>query len=236
MFADALRCAIEGAPRTKLIELTALMWGAYAATQITETEASDLSNLIELRKVVPETAKEPRKRQGSQPRTPESRDRRRRLAASGRFPASLANHFSQGEAAVMAVLAIEVVEKQDCRLCIDKIAALAGVCRTTVKNALRLAQKLKLITIEERRQTFWRNLTNIVRIVSREWQAWNRLARRPYHLQGGGKISTGTNTLKERSSETGARETLKGYRKDQGKPGSGVPPDTPPSKSVGSSD
>ncbi|HEY0493358.1 MAG TPA: hypothetical protein VGD57_07820, partial [Candidatus Dormibacteraeota bacterium] len=82
----------------------------------------------------------------------------------------------------------------DCRLCIDHIAAIAGVARSTVKNAVRQARTLGLVTVEERAQTAWRNLSNVVRIVSSEWQAWNRLARRP-SLQGGGvKSVTSTNT------------------------------------------
>jgi hypothetical protein len=86
------------------------------------------------------------------------------------------------------------VRRGDCRLCIDHIAALAGVARSTVKNAIRQARTLGLVTVEERQQTAWRNLSNVVRIVSKEWQAWNRLARRPSHQGGGVKSVTSTNT------------------------------------------
>ncbi|CAA9324401.1 MAG: hypothetical protein AVDCRST_MAG93-5902, partial [uncultured Chloroflexia bacterium] len=69
--------------------------------------------------------------------------------------------------------------------------ALAGVCRSTVKNALREAHRLGLIRVEERRLTAWRNAPNRVTVVSTEWLAWMRLRSRG---GGGGKVSTPTNT------------------------------------------
>ena len=230
MFADELRRAIEGASRMRLDQVAMLMWGACAAGQITEAEAAELSNLIEARRIVPET---PRKKQGSRAKTPESTTRRRRLAASGRLPPALASHFSTGEAAVLAVLAMEVMRWGKCTLCIETIAAYAGVCRTTVKNALRHAESLKLVTIEERRQTFWRNLTNVVRIVSPEWEAWNRLALRAYHLRSGGKFVTGTSNLNKEGSESELEATPNGHRKGGGGPGSGGPPGVSQPKSAG---
>jgi hypothetical protein len=52
------------------------------------------------------------------------------------------------------------------------------VAETTVRNAIREARKLGLVTVEERRVTGFRNDTNVVRIVSAEWTAWLRLARK----------------------------------------------------------
>ena len=54
---------------------------------------------------------------------------------------------------------------------IDHIAALAGVGRSTVKNALREAHGLGLVRIEERRLTGFRNDTNIVASLSAEWMS-----------------------------------------------------------------
>ena len=56
--------------------------------------------------------------------------------------------------------------------------ALAGVCRKTVKNALKEAQRHGLLGIEERRLSAWRNAPNVVTITSREWGAWLRMRRR----------------------------------------------------------
>jgi hypothetical protein len=51
-------------------------------------------------------------------------------------------------------------------------AARAGTCLTTVKNALREARRLNLVTVQERRRRGQKSLTNLVRIVSPEWMAW----------------------------------------------------------------
>jgi hypothetical protein len=65
-----------------------------------------------------------------------------------------------------------------CALHIDAIAARAGVHRTTVQNALREAQSRgqvpgsPIISVQERRRRGQRSLTNIIRIVSREWRDW----------------------------------------------------------------
>jgi hypothetical protein len=63
-----------------------------------------------------------------------------------------------------------------CTLHIDAIAARAGVHRTTVQNALREAQAREgrpgIITVQERRRRGQRSLTNIIRIVSRDWLNW----------------------------------------------------------------
>jgi hypothetical protein len=65
-----------------------------------------------------------------------------------------------------------------CTLHIDAIAARAGVHRTTVQNALREAQGRgempgsPVISVQERRRRGQRSLTNIIRIVSREWLNW----------------------------------------------------------------
>jgi hypothetical protein len=115
---------------------------------------------------------------GSRPRTDASLERRRRWAASGRLPPGLAARFTLAEQAVLALVAAETVRRKDCRLAVGQLAAIAGVAETTVRNAIREAARLGLVTVEERRITGFRNDTNIVRIVAPEWQAWLRLARR----------------------------------------------------------
>lgn len=181
MFADEIRRTVMAAPRVELPKMSALLWKAYAAGQVTEAEASELSELIESRKVIPVAKPAPR-RTGSRPRSSESMERRRRWVASGRLPPRIAARFTMAEAAVLAVVAVEVAKRGGCTLTIGHIAALAGVSETTVRNALRQARGLGLLTIEERRLTAWRNASNVVRIVSLEWQAWLRLGG----PQGGG--------------------------------------------------
>ena len=105
-------------------------------------------------------------------------ERRRRWAASGALPPQLASRFTLAEQAVLAVIAAEHVKQGRCTLVIDHIAALAGVSRATVKRALREAQALGLVRIEERRLSAWRNAPNVVTITSPEWSAWLRMRRK----------------------------------------------------------
>src|SRR5919202_823260 len=101
-----------------------------------------------------------------------SRERRRRLAYSGPIPAHLAQSFTPAEVAVLRIIADEHRDRGGCALCVDEIAARSGVCRRTVQNALRHAERLGLVSITERRREGARNLPNVVRVVSREWLAW----------------------------------------------------------------
>jgi len=85
--------------------------------------------------------------------------------------------FHGRELAVVRIVGDEVRQHGQCDRCVDELAARAGVCRSLVKNAIRTAARLGLLTVEERRRAGRRNLPNVVRIVSREWRAW--LARGP---------------------------------------------------------
>src|SRR5215212_2798849 len=175
MFVEQLRRAVEASPRVELAKVASLLWRAYAAGQVSEDQASELSELIEARRALPPAPKPVQRRLGSRPRSPGHMERRRRWAASGCLPPALAARFTLAETAVLAVIAAEVLRHSACTLTVGHIAALAGVSETTVRNALRAARGLGLLTIEERRLTAWRNAPNVVRLISREWLAWLRL-------------------------------------------------------------
>ena len=68
MFVEQLRRAVEASPRCELTKVSALLWKAYAAGQVSEAEASDLSEVIELRKAIPATPKPVQRRSGSRPK------------------------------------------------------------------------------------------------------------------------------------------------------------------------
>jgi hypothetical protein len=205
MFAEQIRRAVEASPRVGLPKLSAALWKAYAAGGVSEEEAEALSELIEARKKIAPMAA-PRlvqRRLGSRPRTPASMARRRSWAAAGRLPPHLAAQFTTAEVAVLAVVAVEVERGGACVLTLEHLAALAGVCRSTVKNALREAQRVGIVSIEERRVSAWRNLPNKVTIVSPEWLTWMRLRSK----RGGGKSVPPTSSQdfrrKEARSESG---------------------------------
>ena len=127
-------------------------------------------------------------------------ERRRRWAAAGRMPPAIAAHFTTGEQAALAVVAVEVVKRQACSMAIGAVAALAGVSESTVKRALRHARALGLLLIKERRLSRFRNDTNVVTVISREWLSWLELRR-----SGGGVQSRpGANTRGFREGAIGA--------------------------------
>nr|WP_137830875.1 helix-turn-helix domain-containing protein [Methylobacterium sp. L1A1] len=245
MFADHLRAAIEAAPRITLPAVAAQLWRAYGEGQVSEAEAEALSGLIEAQRGnvgVAHNADEPGifprsgenlplgqvsapRRVGSRPRTDASMERRRRWAASGRLPPALAAQFTLAEQAVLSLVAAETARRKDCRLAIENIAAVAGVSRSTVKNAIREAVKLGLVTVEEREITGWRNDTNIVRIISPEWVAWLRLTRKkkdevaPALKKGGGvKSSTTTPTVFPILGSSGIAGPSQGLPRGSGRP------------------
>lgn len=115
----------------------------------------------------------PRRPQRSKDREA-SRHRRRMLGGSGVLPDHLRHHYTEGERAVLCIVAGEVKHHGICDLPIDKIAALAGVCRTMVQNTMHEARRLGHIKITERPQPGRKNLLNVVEIISPEWRAWMR--------------------------------------------------------------
>lgn len=247
MFADEIRRAIDAATRLTLPQVTALLWRAYGEGKVTEAEAEALSGLIEARTDPPgrlrfslgspansnpndsppthDPAASTRRTVGSRPRTDASMERRRRWAASGRLPPGLAARFTLAEQAVLALVAAETTRRKDCRLSIENMAAVAGVCRSTVKNAIREARRHGLLTVEERAITGFRNDTNVLRIVAAEWLAWIRLARRgdplpdrrgqagpAFHQGGGVKSVTSTPTEVLTLSDSRKMEPSEGCR------------------------
>lgn len=190
MFVDELRRAAEAAARVELPAVSAALWKAFGTGQITEADATALSELIEARKAVPAAPRPTPARRGSRPRTDESLQRRRRWAVSGRLPPALAARFTVAELAVLAVVAAETARHGRCSLAHGHLAAVAGVSVSSVKRAMKAARDLGLVEIEVRRVSAFRNDTNMVRVVSREWLSWLRLAR----TGGGVQVGAGTPT------------------------------------------
>src|SRR3954464_2970206 len=116
MFAEQLRRAVEASPRAELHTVSALLWKAYAAGQVSEAEVQGLSDLIEARRALPAPQKAVQRRLGSRPRSPAHMERRRRWAASGCLPPALAARFTLAEQAALAVVAAEHRRRGDCRL------------------------------------------------------------------------------------------------------------------------
>jgi hypothetical protein len=111
------------------------------------------------------------------PRSPDrkaSRERRRILGGSNDMPPNIRKDYTEGERAVLTIIAGEVKHHGVCDLPIDQIAALAGVCRSTVQNTLHKARDddHPHIKVTLRRRPGRKNLPNLIEIISPEWRAW----------------------------------------------------------------
>lgn len=201
MLAEQFIVAVAAAKSGKALdEIARLSWRALAEAQIDEIAAEAISAAVEARRAVwrsttvaTYTKPASAARRPPTPRSPDkakSIERRRRWCASGAMPPQIAAMFTLGEAAALAVVARQVQQHGQCRLPIDAVAALAGVCRSTVKNAVRAALAAGLVEVEERRRPGGRNLPNIISIIAPAWRMWLKLARR-WH---GVKTMTATNT------------------------------------------
>ena len=184
--------ALDGARTLAFVdEIARDLWRAYGAGRIGESDAEGIAARIEeaRRRIRPQDtvrARAPavplaavsmfpaRKRRCVSPDRLKARARRRELSLIGSMPHALAQRFTEGERATLAIVAAEVKAKGACDLPLEAIAARAGVCVTLARRAIRLAAGDGLALIIERRRPGRPSLTNIVRIVSREWLAWIR--------------------------------------------------------------
>lgn len=100
--------------------------------------------------------------------------RRRKWGGSSAMPDGLRTHYSEAERAALAVVAEQVRKHGHCELPLEKIAEMAGVSRTTVQNAIRKARSRDRsdISVQLRPQPGRKNLTNVIRIISRDWIRW----------------------------------------------------------------
>jgi hypothetical protein len=83
---------------------------------------------------------------------------------------------------VLRVVADEVRLRGFCALPLAAVAARAGVCLTLARAAIRLAAGDGLLVIKERRRRGCPSLPNVLRILSREWEAWIAKWGRPPSL------------------------------------------------------
>ncbi len=110
--------------------------------------------------------------------------RRRRWAGGGNMPPQIRAGYSEAERAALSVIADRCRRKGFCDLCLDEIARLAGVGRTSVQNAVRKAsgrnrsdeKQIPIISVRERPQERGKHLTHIIRIVSASWLGWIKRA------------------------------------------------------------
>ncbi|MCJ2017438.1 hypothetical protein MKK84_08370 [Methylobacterium sp. E-065] len=159
MFHATMRSAIEEA-RTlaQLDDLSRTIWQAHATEAVTDDEAQGLAEALHTRRSAVREAVAPvgiplgrvtlfpPKRLQRAPERSVAIERRRRLACSGPMPPALASRFTTGQLAVLRIVGDEMARNGACGLCIDAIAARAGVCRRLAQAAIRLAEGDGLLT------------------------------------------------------------------------------------------
>ena len=131
------------------------------------------------------------------------------------MPPQLANQFTTGELAALRIVADAVRDRGFCILTLGEIAARAGVCVTTARNALRTAAREGLVTIEERRRDKRPNLANVVRVVSREWKTWIERGPKP-KAQERAVVAEGGGCKKAEATDKGSNRTYCGDRVSRG--------------------
>jgi hypothetical protein len=234
MFAEAIVRAVESARPDQLDHLAREVWRAHGAGILDEVAAQAAAEAIQARRAIariglPPASKGPprapaRRRQRS-PDRQASIERRRRMVGTIAMPPALASRFTWGEQAVHRVIGNEVKKHGVCALPIDAIAAMAGVHRTTVQNALREGQGkgevpgVPIISVQERRRKGQRSLTNIIRIISPEWLTWLRKgpSASSKAILGEGsnkKLSTTDTSKKERETDAPGRREGISVRKE----------------------
>ena len=186
--ADQFLEAAAAAKNTASVDAVArLIWRAHAEGQLADADAEAVGEALQARRrafaagvglPAPKAVFAALRPARSPPRSPDRRrsiERRRRQAMSGVVPSKIAAGFTQGENAVLTVIGRQCQRGGACTLPIDAIAALAGVHRTTVQNALRAARGQGLLLVKERRIPGRRSLTNVVTVISPEWKGWLKL-------------------------------------------------------------
>lgn len=188
MLADQFHQAAAGARSySQLEELSRLTWRAHAEGHLVDADATAIAEAVQARRGAlarPLVLSQPKAgldlpRPAKHSRSPDrqaSLERRRRQAMSGVIPAQIAAAFTMGELAALSVIARQCQRTGVCVLPMDAVAALAGVSRTTVQNALRQARRRGLIEVKERRRRGLPSLTNVIKVISVDWSAWLKLS------------------------------------------------------------
>lgn len=122
------------------------------------------------------------------------RNRKRMLGGSSALPDTIRHYYTEGERAVLCIVAGEVKRRGICDLSIKEIADRAGVRRTTVQNAMHEGRRRGHLEITERPRRGAKSETNIVRILFTEWREWIKRAPSAAHRIGFKKTSKIMNT------------------------------------------
>lgn len=80
------------------------------------------------------------------------------------------DQFTEGERAVLYIVAADIREHGFCRCTNKEIVDRAGIKLTLTRSALRKARQLGLLNIQYREQWRGKNLANIVTMACERWK------------------------------------------------------------------
>jgi hypothetical protein len=217
--AAALEAAILSTKPQHLDGISRDLWRLYECQRLSDDEATALDALIRSRRAGSRAegeasfpghcaAKQVKTALRFRPRRPQrspdkeaSLRRRRELSRSSPMPRHLASRYTEGQCAALAIIGGEVKARGVCDLPLDKIAALAGVCRTTVRNAINEARRLGMVRVTSRPRPGQKNLTNLIEIVSPEWRTWLKRGPTAHRPTGCKTVSAAKNVRPTMSIE-----------------------------------
>lgn len=147
-----------------------LLGPRHSADAVSDARAEDYAELVATFRP---RSRFPVRRHIASPDREKSRMRRRRNGLSRMMPDQMAERHSEALRSVAHVIAEEHLVTGQCTLANDKIAALAGVCRSTVRNHRKAAvEQGEIIVIERPSSNGGPNDTNIIRIIDPAWLRW----------------------------------------------------------------
>ena len=167
-----------------------LLWRGVAEKQLDEATATELVQAANTKRAILLEARErrlppprsffpkrpssgqSRSKAAARPRCSSRWARKRRLGDMAALPPHARDSFTEGERAVLYIVAADCRLHGSCRCSVKEIGDRAGVGITTVRNALRRARLMRLVEITERRQWRAKNLPNVISISCPRWLSW----------------------------------------------------------------
>jgi hypothetical protein len=167
-----------------------LLWQGVAEGQLDEAAAAELADAANTKRTVLLEARErrlpparsyfPKRPLSGQSRSqaatgarcPSRWARKRRLGDMAALPPHARDCFTEGERAVLYIVAADCRQRGSCTSTIKEIGDRAGVGTTTVRNALRRARHMGLVGILERPQWRAKHLPNVISIICPHWLSW----------------------------------------------------------------
>lgn len=133
---------------------------------------------------------------GSRPISRRSLPDRRMLARENWILPEEGRDLTNGEMSVLSVVAEEIMKFGACRLCVGKIAAIAGVSARWVQHSLRKLADLAMIVIERRPRERRRHDTNVVAVHPNRPELTARIKARKRWWRGRGPSEIGRTLLR----------------------------------------